>query len=85
MMLKSISMAALALLLAACSEVSDQFASLGTMTTDSENCRSEVSMQLSRESIDLKKTSDQEKFAYDQRYRFCMAEKGYELPSEQQH
>jgi len=84
MMLRSISMAALALLLAACSEA-DQIASLDTMTTDSENCRSQVSMQLSRESIDLKKTSDQEKFAYDQRYRFCMAEKGYELPSEQQH
>ena len=84
MMLRSISMAALVLLLAACSDA-DQFASVGTMTSDSEDCRSQVSMQLSREGFDLKKTSDQEKFAYDQRYRFCMAEKGYELPSEQQH
>jgi len=83
MMFKAISAAALALLLAACSDDADQFASVSTMTTDSENCRSEVSMQLSRESFDLKKTSDQEKFAYDQRYRFCMNEKGYELPSEQ--
>jgi len=81
-MLKSISIGALVLLLAACSGDAE-IASLDTMTSDSENCRSEVSMQLSRESFDLKKTSDQEKFAYDQRYRFCMNEKGYELPSEQ--
>jgi len=76
-------MAALALLLAACSDDADQIASVGAMTADSENCRAEVSMQLSREGSGIKQTSDQKKFAYDQRYRFCMSEKGYTLPSGQ--
>ena len=81
-MYRSIVLATLVLLLAACSDDADQLASTGNMTADSEDCRSEVALQLSRERFDLTKPSDAEKVAFDQRYRFCMAEKGYTLASE---
>jgi hypothetical protein len=66
-------------LLAACSD-DDRTADNNTLLIDSESCRAAVSEQLSREHSALSMTSDTERVAYEQRYHFCMTQKGYTLP-----
>ena len=68
------------LLLAACSDTSRTAENTGDIVADSEACRAAVAEQLSRERTGLTLPSDQQKAAYDQRYRFCMSAKGYTLP-----
>jgi len=68
------------LLLTACSDVFYAADTDRSMAANSEACRSTVSEQLSRERSGLNMTSDEQRMAYEQRYRFCMGEKGYTLP-----
>ena len=69
-------------LLTACSD-GDPFAVAsagGNMAMDSEDCRAVVADQLSREQTNFSMSSNASIAAYDQRCRFCMAQKGYALP-----
>lgn len=67
-------------LLAGCADTVE-VADNSNIGVDSEYCRSTVAEQLSREQTSLRMTSDAQRMAYDQRYRYCMTEKGYNLPS----
>ena len=71
-----------ALLLSACGEDSI-FATEndGDIGQASEACRAAVAEQLSREGDSLRMTSTENKTAFEQRYRFCMNEKGYPVPN----
>ena len=69
-----------ALLLGACADNStNTFAGASDPVVDSERCRTAVSEQLAREDASLGVSSDVQKAAFVQRYRFCMAERGYTL------
>ncbi|MBL6939610.1 MAG: hypothetical protein ISR49_17420 [Alphaproteobacteria bacterium] len=54
---------------------------VASMARDSELCRSAVSEQLSEELASITMSSDAKKVAYEQRYRFCMTEKGHSVPA----
>ena len=69
------------LLLTACSDDLVTAENTGDMAAASETCRAAVAEQLSRERAALSMSSDAQKTAYDQRYHFCMVEKGYTLPA----
>jgi len=68
-------------LLSSCADVLDAPADDESITLASENCRAAVADQLSRERGGLTMSSDAMKVAFDQRYRFCMTEKGYTVAS----
>ena len=67
------------LLLTGCTDIDFFAANQGNMAADSEACRSAVAEQLSRERASMTMTSEQQNAAFDQRYRFCMGQKGYDL------
>ena len=67
------------LLLAACS-LDPLTADSYQLARDSELCRAAVADQLSRERTSFTLRSDVETMVHDQRYYFCMTDKGYTLP-----